>query len=173
MRRVRYSVAISLDGYIADPNGGFDWIIMDPAIDFEAFFGGIDTVLMGRLTYELSLRQGRGGMPGMRTYVFSSTLDAADHPNVTIVAHDAAGTVQRLRAQDGKDIWLMGGGELFRSLLEARAVDTVEVGVIPILLGRGIPFLPATERSAKLELNGHEAFPTGIVLLRYDLQYAG
>lgn len=172
MRRVRYSVAISLDGYIADPHGGFDWIIMDPAIDFEAFFGTIDTVLMGRRTYELALRQGQApGMSGTRTYVFSSTLDAANHPNVTVVADDAPGTVERLRSEGGKDIWLMGGGVLFRGLLEAGVVDTVEVGVMPVLLGQGIPFLPATERSVQLELRSHEAFPSGIVLLTYDVRY--
>jgi dihydrofolate reductase len=163
---------MSLDGYIADPDGGYDWIVMDPAIDFEAFFATIDTVLMGRRTFELTLRQSAGGgMPGMHTYVFTRTLDQADYPEVTIVADHAAETVEQLKAEAGTDIWLMGGGELFRSLLQTRSVDTVEVGVIPTLLGRGIPLLPPTDQPVRLALTSHEVFPSGIVLLKYDLQY--
>src|SRR5436190_18229854 len=82
MRRVRYSVAMSLDGYIAGPAGEFDWIIMDPTVDFAAFYQEFDTVLMGRRTFAIA----RGNMPGMRAYVFSRTLDARDHPGVTIIA---------------------------------------------------------------------------------------
>src|SRR5262249_13421598 len=120
MRRVRYSVASSLDGYVADQEGGYDWIVKEPAIDFAAFYKTIDTVLMGRKTFEVALHQGpKGGMPGMRVYVFSRTLRAQDYPDVTVVADDAAATVAALRAEDGKDIWLMGGGVLFRSLLGA------------------------------------------------------
>jgi dihydrofolate reductase len=171
MRKVRYSVAMSLDGFIAGPNGEFDWIVMDPAIDFGAFFGTIDTVLMGRRTYELTLMQGpEGAMPGMRRYVFSRTLRAADHPNVTIVAHDAGGAVDALRAEHGKDIWLMGGGVLFRSLLDAGVVDTVEVGVVPVLLGQGIPLLPGASATTALELTKTETFPSGILRLKYAVR---
>jgi len=92
MRRVRYSVAMSVDGYIAGPNGEIDWILMDPEIDFAAMFGRYDTVLLGRRTYELTLTQGgEGGMQGMKAVVFSRTLRAADHPDVTLVAEDAGG----------------------------------------------------------------------------------
>jgi dihydrofolate reductase len=172
MRRVRYSVAMSLDGYIAGPNGEFDWIVMDPAIDFGAFFSTIDTVLMGRRTFELTLEQGpEAAMPGMRRYVFSRTLRAADHPDVTLVAHDAAPAVAALRAEDGKDIWLMGGGVLFRSLLDAGMVDTVEVAVVPVLLGRGVPLLPGASGATRLALTKMEPFPSGIVLLKYALSH--
>lgn len=168
MRRVRYSVAMSLDAYIAGPAGEYDWILMDPAIDFGAFFKTIDTVLMGRRTFELALRQHGGpGLSGMRTYVFSRTLRPEDFPDVTIVADDAGSRVASLRAEPGKDIWLMGGGDLFRSLLHAGVVDTVEVGVVPVLLGQGIPLLPHLPTSVRLELTRAEPFPSGIVLLRY------
>ncbi|MFQ5704247.1 MAG: dihydrofolate reductase family protein [Gemmatimonadales bacterium] len=172
MRPLRYSVAMSLDGYIAGPNGEYDWIVMDPAIDFAAFFKTIDTVLMGRKTFETALQQGQSGrMPDMRTYVFSRTLSTGDHPDVTIVARDVASTVAELKAQHGRDIWLMGGGEMFRSLLNAKLVDTVEVGIIPILLGNGIPLLPATTSSVRLALTNSETFPTGVVLAKYAVEY--
>lgn len=174
MRRVRYSVAMSLDAHIAGPNDEYDWIVMDPAINFNAFFKTIDTVLIGRRTYEIALRDhSSAGMPGMRTYVFSRTLRPEEHPDVTIVAENAAATVSALRDEDGKDIWLMGGGDLFRCLLDEGLVDTVEVGVVPVLLGRGIPLLPQIPRSTRLELTKQETFPSGIVLLKYAVRRAG
>jgi dihydrofolate reductase len=131
---------MSLDGYIAGPAGEHDWIIMDPSFDFAAYFREFDTVLMGRRTFETTRHK---GMPGLRNYIFSRTLAAADYPNVTIVGADAAAaTVVALRAEEGRDIWLMGGGVLFRSLLDAGLIDTVEVGIVPVLLGGGIPLLP-------------------------------
>ena len=170
MRRIIYSVASSLDGYIAGPQGEFDWIPTDPEFDWDAFANRFDTALMGRKTYEL-MCVGEAGisLPDMRIVVFSTTLDAADHPDVTVVSSDATRAVAELREADGKDIWLMGGGMLFRSLLEADLVDGVEVGVIPILLGEGLPLLATTNCSALLELNETRRFPSGIVLLNYDV----
>ncbi|HEX7052008.1 MAG TPA: dihydrofolate reductase [Longimicrobiales bacterium] len=109
MRRIRYQVACSLDGYIAGPNDEHDWIVMDPDIDFQALLGQYDTVLMGRRSFELF---GGGASPGMKTFVFSRTLRQQDHPGVTIVAEGVRELVQDLRASAGKDIWLFGGGEL-------------------------------------------------------------
>ena len=110
MRRVRYSVAMSLDGYIADPHGGADWIIMDPEIDFSALFDQFDTFLLGRRTFEAMDRRGQAVSPGMNTIVFSRTLRQQDYPAVTIVADGIRETVAALRAKQGKDIWLYGGG---------------------------------------------------------------
>jgi dihydrofolate reductase len=169
MRRVRYSVAMSLDGYIAGPNGEYDWIIMDPAIDFRALFAQFDVLLMGRATFEMSASQMSGGaMLGVRAIVCSRTLKAGDYPGVTIV-DDAAAAVAQLKNQEGKDIWLWGGGALFQELLEARLVDTVEIGLIPVLLGGGIPMLPPPCRKVKLELTSSKALSTGIVLLTYNV----
>ena len=126
MRRLRYSVAASLDGFIADPGGGYDWIVEDPSIDFAALFAGFDTALMGRHTFETMRAQGTGGvLPGLRTVVFSRTLRADDAPGVTVVNADAAGAVAALKTEAGRDLWLFGGGALFRTLLDAGLVDAV------------------------------------------------
>jgi dihydrofolate reductase len=172
VRRVLYAVAASLDGYIAGPKGEADWIIMDPDIDFRALFDQFDTVLMGRRTFEGMARGKRkpGAMPGMKTLVFSRTLRQRDYPKVTIVAEKAAETVTALRAEPGKDIWLFGGGLLFRSLADAGLVDTVEVAVMPVLLGGGMPLLPPPARRAKLKLTGHKVYKTGIVALEYAVK---
>jgi len=170
MRRVRYSVAMSLDGYIAGPNGEFDWIVMDPDIDFGELFKDFDTLLMGRKSYEASRAQGGGGgMPGLKAYVFSRKLRPEDCPGVTLSATPRE-TVAELKQAPGKDIWLFGGGSLFRSLLELGLVDSVELGVVPVLLGGGLPMLPPTSQSAKLRLTKHRVYEkTGTVLLEYAI----
>jgi dihydrofolate reductase len=173
MRRVRYAVAASLDGYIAGPKGEADWILMDPEIDFRAIFDQFDTALIGRRTYEGMARGKKkpGAMPGMKTFVFSRTLRQKDYPKVTIVAENAEETVTTLRAESGKDIWLFGGGLLFRSLAEAGLVDAVEVAVIPVLLGEGLPLFPPPAKQVKLKLTGHKVYKkTGIVSLEYAVQ---
>jgi dihydrofolate reductase len=124
MRRVRYGVGMRLDGFVADVDNGTGWMTGDPGYDSRPFFASIDTVLIGRRSYEVMLRHGVRSYPGLRTYVFSRTLKATDYPEVTMLADDGVATVSRLRGGSGKDIWLSGGGELFRSLLAADLVDT-------------------------------------------------
>jgi len=159
---------MSLDGYIAGPNGESDWIVMDPEIDFRALFSAFDTVLMGRKSYEAALQQGSGGgVPGMQVYVFSRTLRQANCPGV-IVSDKPAETLAELKAKPGKDIWLFGGGLLFRSFLELGLVDGIEVAIIPVLLGGGLPLLPQPASLAKLKLVKHMIYQkTGTVLLEY------
>jgi len=169
MPRIRYSVAMSLDGYIAGPNGEADWIIMDPDIDFAGLFAQFDTFLLGRRTFEAMAAAKGPGLSGARTFVFSRSLQPRDHPGVSIVAEVSPATVAPIRAQARKDIWLFGGGGLFRSFLEAGLVDTVEVAIIPVLLGSGLPLLPSPAHRARLELTGHRVYKTGIVSVEYTV----
>jgi dihydrofolate reductase len=171
MRPVRYSVAASLDGYIADPNGGFDWIPQDPTVDFAAIFARVDTVLLGRRTFELTRQSGAPPWGAhMRIYVFSHTLRPEAYPEVTVVGADATAVVAGLRAESGTgDIWLFGGGQLFSSLLAAGQVDQVEVTVVPVLLGGGVPLAAGIPRT-QLRLHRTHQYPSGKVSLTYAVE---
>ena len=171
MRRLRYQVATSLDGFIAGPQGEFDWIVMDPDIDFASLGAQFDTAVMGRKTFLTTVQQGaNGAMPGLDVVVYSRTLNPAEYPDVSIVNSDPAESVRSLKARPGKDMWLFGGGELFRTLLSAGVVDTVEPAVVPVLLGGGIPMLPTHGSRTKLTMSKHRLYPkSGIVVLEYTV----
>jgi dihydrofolate reductase len=171
MRKVVYGGAMSLDGFIAGPNGEYDWIVMDPDVDFAAMMDRFDTFLIGRKTFEAIQRMGDAAppAPGIRNFVFSRTLRPEDCPQATL-SDDAERVVADLRQKPGKDIALFGGGELFRSLLAAGLVDEVGVSVIPVLLGSGIPLLPPPADRARLRLKKHRVYEkTGTVGLEYDI----
>jgi len=163
---------MSLDGYIAGPRGEFDWIVQDPEVDFGALMRQFDTMLVGRKTFEVMLGHGEPpGGPRMRTYVVSRTLRQEDHPEVTVVAQPTREMLAKLKEEPGKDVWLMGGGSLFASLLEMGMVDTVEVAIIPVILGAGIPLVPPPAKQAKLKLTSRRVYETtGIVSLEYAIE---
>jgi dihydrofolate reductase len=166
VKKLRYSVACSLDGYIAGPNGEIDWIVMDPAIDFTSIISQFDTVLMVRRTYEHMLAAGQGTMPGMTTIVASSTLDHKVHAGVTVLSSDLEQKVRDLKTEAGKDRWLFGRGLLASRLIEADLVNTVEVTMMPTLPGRGTPLFQGSMKS--LALKAHQAYETGIMALKYE-----
>jgi dihydrofolate reductase len=176
MRRLRYSVAATLDGFIADPNGGYDWIVMDDAIDFASIFDQFDTFVMGRKTWDVSATAdaatiGETGdmFSGKEVIVFSRTLKTA-RPGVTVVDTDPVETVRALKQKPGKDIWLFGGGSMFRTLVDADLVDTVEVGLMPVLLSQGVPLITAGKRITGMKLEKCESLPkSGVVMLSYTI----
>lgn len=169
VRELVFSVASSLDGFIAGPNGEFDWIIQDPTIDFGEIFCQFDTAVMGRITYESMLREGHPPKElGMKVFVVSRTLDARQHPDVTVVSENVEEAIAGLKRQSGKAIWLFGGGATFRSLLDAGLVDRIEVSVIPVLLGGGVPLVPVGRRWS-LRFKDCRTFPSGIISLSYGV----
>lgn len=173
MKKLRYNVAMSLDGFIAGPGGEYDWIVQDPSIDFAALFSEFDTVLMGRKTFVAALEHHPDGtMPGMDVIVVSRTIQPADYPRVRVVAEDVVSTVATLKEADGKDIWLFGGGALCRTLLDAGLVDQFEIALMPVLVGDGIPVVPPGPRSPLLQLANCQPLPSGIVMLTYALDTA-
>ena len=176
MRRLRYGVAMSLDGYVAGPKGVFDWIRNDPEIDFAVTFDQFDTFVMGRKTFEVTNQSHSydgGAHPGtnIQKVVVSRTLRASDHPNVTIINDKVAEAITAIKARPGKDIWLFGGGNLFQSLLEMGVVDCIDVAIFPVLLGGGIPFLSSLVTKASLSLESHRVYnKSGIVSLEYAVK---
>ena len=179
MRRVRYSVAATLDGFIADPAGGYDWIVMDEAIDFASVFAEFDTFVMGRKTWDVSAHAETSDTApledmfgGKEVIVFSRTLTTPPRPGVRIVNTSPADTVRELKQKPGKDIWLFGGGSMFRTLVDAGLVDTVEVAIMPVLLSQGVPLLAPGVRVTGMKLDKCESLPnSGIVMLSYTIPH--
>ena len=170
MRELRYSVASSLDGYIAGPNGEYDWIVIDPEIDFAAMYAGFSGLVMGRRSYDVFAATGGGEGPPMPTYVYSRTLPEGERGGITFV-RDAVPHVRKLKAVDGKPLWLWGGGGLFRELAQAGLVDGVEVAVIPVILGGGLPLMTTPGVKLSLVLREHRVYRgTGTVFLQYGVR---
>ena len=172
MRRVHYRVAMSLDGFIAGPNGEIDWIVADPDADFASIYAGFETALLGRRTYELTQQPGAPPWPpGWDIYVVSRTLRPSDHPAVQVIGDEIESAVTRLRAKPGSDIWLFGGGVLSASLLAMDLVDVVEIAIMPVVLGAGVPFVDRVARRVPLHLTRMQRSSAGIVNLQYEVRH--
>lgn len=173
MRKIRYLVAMSVDGYIAGPNGESDWIAHDPELDFPAMWAQFDTLLMGRRTYQAATsRLGESAFAGLIRMVFSRTLKPQDHPGITVVRELTPQWVRSLKGKSGKDIWLVGGSKLFRSFLDCDCVDTVELNVIPVLLGDGVPLLSPPYDAIKLQLLNSKVYRSGRISLAYKVVHS-
>ena len=171
-------IGTSADGYIARPDGDLEWLTSRPKpagfYGMSAFMKSIDTKVLGRKTYEHSLRMGaRFDATKGRTIVFSRHASQADAPSgVEFVSGEIGPFVSRLREEPGKDIWLMGGGELIASFLDERAIDEFVVTVTPVFIGDGIPLIARRHRHVPLDLRSVERFEDGVVQLRYRVDKA-
>ena len=174
-RKVVVHIGTSADGYIARPDGDLEWLMSRPKpqglYGMSAFMNSIDTKLLGRKTFERSLRLGAKFTSNTRTIVFSRQARPAHAPSAVEFVNGAIGPfVARLREQHGKDIWLMGGGELIASFLDAHAIDEFVITVAPVFIGDGIPLIARAYRNVALDLDSVEQFEDGVVQLRYQLQ---
>jgi dihydrofolate reductase len=172
MRTVTYGAACSLDGFIAGADGAIDWLHFSPDAQrlMGAYWKTVDTVIMGRKSWEVAVAQGAGrAQPGVASYVCSRTLADPGVPGVEVV-RDAVPFVRALKARPGRGICIMGGGELAASLLAAGVVDEVGMNVHPVLLGAGIPFLRDAGRRVNLELAECERIAGGCLYVVYRVK---
>lgn len=169
MRRVKYNVACSLDGYISREDGSVDWLFTDQDYGMAEFFRSIDVAVMGRRTWEKveELAPGRGFGPGIECFVFTRTRPAANVNGAHFVNGDVGEWLESLRDREGKDIWVVGGGDMARSFLDQRLVDEIALTVHPRLLGAGVPFFMGPYAEAELELMECKSYPSGLVQMFY------
>lgn len=173
LRKIIVYIATSADGYIARLDGDVSWLDRpQPKGHYGAsqFFKDIDTILWGRKTYAKGLEMGMkssGFGPKTRNYVFSEQQQGSLLPAFEWVREPIKQFAQRLRAEPGKDIWMMGGGSLIASFLDEGEIDELSIHVIPVLIGEGVPLIKARHRYIRLKLLSSKAFPDGVVHLNY------
>lgn len=172
-RRIIVHVAVSADGHIARSDGAVDWLDRPHPkgrYGLVAFFETIDTILWGRKTYDKSLEMTGGKFDGFgkRSYVFTHRPPKTAPPGVEFVSEEPHAFAKRLRAQRGKDIFMMGGGELIASFLDAGEIDEFNIAVIPVFIGEGIPLIGPGRRTLELKLLSSRRYPDGVVMLRYE-----
>ncbi|GEM04228.1 dihydrofolate reductase [Halolactibacillus miurensis] len=172
-RKVILFIASSLDGYIATEKESLDWLERvegEGDNGFSEFYDTVDTVLMGKKTYDWVMRQDLEAFPykGNATYVFTRSM-VEDTDNVSFMNKDIESCVHQLKNKDGKNIWLVGGGDLVQSFLQAKLIDEIIVTVAPTLLGKGIPLFKKQDVSVDLELKGVRNF-NKFVELHYEVK---
>ena len=151
-------------------DGSFDPLSTREFYSMAAFFKRIDTAVMGRKTYEMGLKLGGGNVstPGIKNYVFSRMQEAGERDGLTFVNEPPRRLIEALRKKQGKDIWLMGGGELTREFLRDDLVDELYLGVVPVLIGEGIPAFPSAFPERKFVLVENDSYSKGLIALRYE-----
>src|SRR5438105_1776823 len=174
-RKIIVHIATSADGYIARPDGDLDWLTSRPTpkgfYGMNDFMKSVDTMILGRKTFEESLRLGAKFDSKDRTIVFSRHAPPANAPSRVEFVKDAIGPfIRKLREEPGKDIWLMGGGEIIASFLDEQAIDEFVISVVPVFIGEGIPLIARRPRHVPLELLSIERFEDGLVQLHYRVQ---
>jgi dihydrofolate reductase len=174
MRKVTFGGANSLDNFIARTNDDVDWLLWNKEVTAitAKFWNTIDTIVMGRRTYEVGVKLGSSAYPGVKNYVFSRTLKKIDDKRIELVSLDAPTFVAELKRKRGKGICVMGGGVLARSLFEANLIDEVGLNIHPVLLGSGIPLFHEMSRQIDLELLECKRLSNGCVVLRYRVKKA-
>ncbi len=168
MRRIILFIASSLDGYIAAADGSVDWLFTDQDYGYTPFSAGVDTLLMGRKTYNQSLSFGEYPFDGKEVFVFSRSRAGERDEHAAFVAGDLPKFVRGLRKHPGKDIWLVGGAEIVHEFLRHDLIDEHIVSVHPILLGGGVPLYPPPFPVRSLALRSVESFDTGLVQMTFD-----
>jgi Dihydrofolate reductase len=170
MRKVIYGVGISLDGYIARLDGSVDFLFMPKDYSMGPFFKRIDVAAMGRKTYEAGLKMSGGKFSsfGLKCFVFSRSQEAGEREGVTFVEGAPAEWLALERKKKGKDIWMMGGGELARAFLRDDLIDELYLGVVPTLIGQGIPAFPNGFPQREFALAENKSFSKGLIALRYE-----
>jgi len=169
MRNVVLGLGISLDGYIARPDGAVDFLFMPKDYSMAPFFATIDTYIMGRKTLDAALQMSGGSYKwDMPTYVFSHSQPPGKRDGLEFVNQSPASLIGRLRKRPGKDIWMMGGGELAREFLHADLIDALHLGIVPTLLGAGIPLFPGGFPQRDFQLAENQTYSKGLVVLKYE-----
>ncbi|MDQ6757361.1 MAG: dihydrofolate reductase family protein [Bacteroidota bacterium] len=168
MRKIIAGFAISLDGFIAGPDNEFDWIIVNREIDFAEQMKRFDTYFLGRKTYEFS-KQAANLFGSNKVYVFSTTLNTIEKP-FRLINKDVIESVEKIKNEDGKDIIIFGGGELFTSFLNLNLVDEISLAIIPVMLGKGIPLVKELNKRTSLTLIDSRTYSNGTVQLNYNVK---
>lgn len=172
MRKIILQVAVSLDGLIEGPNGEFDWCFTDQDYGMNDFYQQIDTLFIGRKTYELMLSMEDAATKDLlksKKYIFSTTLKETSDDAV-LISTDVQQQVEKIKKEKGKDIWLFGGGNLTTSFMNLKLVDEVWLAVHPVILGSGKPLFSNMKERVKLKLLDIKTYSTGLVFMKYAVE---
>jgi dihydrofolate reductase len=172
MRLVKYFVASSLDSYISRKDGSVDWLFLDEDYGMKEFFASVDVAVMGRKTYEKALELSPQGVnfPGMKAYVFSHLLPKGQKETVEVVSDPPDTWLKSIRARTGKDIWLVGGGEMVREFLQKKLVNEIGISIHPRLLGDGVPLYAQPYPETELQLVKSKQYPNGLLQVFYRVK---